>query len=310
MAEQQDLYPEQRASILQIFATAEKADFLTPESNGIIDAFNKAATFVEKTPGIVEYTNWDRQSNKVRGLTDGTDFHTSLQEISQHSPSYTIRARALECLGNISTRHFDFVRSLYDLEKIGHVALLAPTSAVAGAAMMAFAKIATNRALRQTSPTVQHFQVYGNDAALTGGMVEFKSSMAPHYPLKTGGKAAYDMPSPITYIEAAVGIAAHIAGKSSLPESRRHAAETLRFIASERQEDRYTDYRDPRALVFTFVQALKATETDAVVLSTYEKILDTDPMLADKQRARSISDIADTLNPAAKKAAGGKGFAL
>ncbi len=308
MEQQPDLHREQRETVLQIFAAAGKSDFNTGESQGIAAAFNKAASFIENTPGIVEYVNWNRQRN-LGTETDGTNFRSDLLTAAQRSANFDVRARAVECLGNISTRHFDFVCSLYDLEQISRIALLGPTAAVKGAALQAFAKIATTRTLRETNPTVQHFQVYGTQAYDAGGKVDFRSAVFPHYKLSPAGESRYDSFSRITYIEAAIGLAAHVAGKSPDVEARRLAAETLRFIAKDRQEDRFSDYRDPRSLVFNFVQALKARETDAVVLGTYKKILETDPQLAEKQRAKSISELADTLGGGSKKP-GAHGFML
>lgn len=281
-----DTFRTQRESTLAIFRRAE-----TAQDPGICDAFNKAATFIENTPGIVEYFASDRNSAP---FTDGMNFRTALHDVVSKAQDFSLRVRAIEAIGNISTRYGDCIQSFYDMQILTRLACNTWNEDVAAATVAAICKIAA-------CPTLRPAPNMNTDQFTRGSLtheLKFRSRMPPHNELGTGRQAAY-----ITYPEVAIAVTAHVLMANESPKARLAAAGNLRAIAWEHRNDSQSGHSDLRSLVVQFVSEHKPGESDPQVLSVLDKIIGLDYCEAEKEKARAIQDLADQLDAQTQAAA-------
>ena len=282
MANATDTFRTQRDSVLSIFriaASTRDADFS--------DAFNKAATFIENTPGIVEYFARERGPGP---FTDGMDFRRTLHEVASKAALYPLRVRAIEAIGNISTRYADFVQSFYDMQLLTRLACSAPRGDIAGAAITAMCKIGSCDTL-QPAPNMHtgQFDMYAGGA----GALPFRSRFAPHDPI--GRNARYDAPAHVTYPEVAIAVAAQVLMTNPDPGARVTAAENLRAIAWAHRNDAEDGKGNLRSLVCCVVDQHKPDESDARVRDALDNI-EADYWQAEKDKQQAAKDMAAALD--------------
>jgi hypothetical protein len=273
MSDTADTYRTERANILKVFRLAETtrdARFV-PD---VYEAFNKAAAFVENAPGIVEFYTSEE------GATTGTDFIRSLREIVKNGVFPSLRARAIEAIGNITPRTLDSCQPLYMMQMLIHLASGAQHEDVAAAAAGAICRIGLSPGLRPVpNMSTSYFPC-------SSGSISYRSGYSGNRALGSDY---------IGYPEVAIAATAHILMKHHAAKARLAAAEELRKIAWEHRRDNEHGSQDLRSLVFSFVNEHKPCESDPQVMSVLEKTVGLDYHEAELEKTHEALEIANQL---------------
>jgi hypothetical protein len=214
------------------------------------------------------------------------NFRLALHDVANNAQDNALRLRAIETIGNISTRYGDFIQSFYDMQLLTRMACKTPDGDIAGAAVTAICKIAACPTLRPAPDMNTEQFSMGND-------VEFRSRMSPHGSI--GRRAKGGMSANITYPEVAIAVTAHVLMTNESPKARLTAAENLRKIAWEHRNDAEKGGGDLRSLVVQFVNEHRPAEDDPQVMSVLDKTVGLDYRDAEREKDHAVQDLADQL---------------
>ncbi|MDE1151092.1 MAG: hypothetical protein PW788_01025 [Micavibrio sp.] len=260
-----DLFKQERTDVLRLFTAVALNNFGGENISDIRYAFNRAASYVEQQPGIVEYYHYGKENV---GATDGTDFRRLLHDITEKSPDAEVRQRAYECLGSISQRNSDFVHPHYDLEKLRHRIFNDPEDGARAAALKAYSNIAHTKHANPhafKSIEAQHTWVNVPDAGHTYTL----HSYPPH------PTVAYGL-QPIPHADALAALCARALRMKNSPSLRLAAAEELRDLEQKYETGGTNEApgADFKSLARTYVRPLAAQEQDPAVRAVLNSIID------------------------------------